>query len=158
MNVPALETTKLCVRYGRKRAVNELELAVPTGSITALVGPNGAGKSTTLLTLVGVWVELWQVAPSRTQDSKHAYYLPSNKRTAHLALPQRGPAKFAHPAATRQRRGDAGEGRLPRFAAAGWASTPPINHRGAVGPVGPAARFPVRSRIPPYGSTLGLVT
>lgn len=53
MNVPALETTKLCVRYGRKRAVNELELAVPTGSITALVGPNGAGKSTTLLTLVG---------------------------------------------------------------------------------------------------------
>jgi ABC-2 type transport system ATP-binding protein len=34
--------------YGRKPAVDSLDLAIPPGSIFGLIGPNGAGKTTTL--------------------------------------------------------------------------------------------------------------
>jgi ABC-2 type transport system ATP-binding protein len=44
-----LETHDVGKRYGRHRwALRHLDLAVPDGSITALVGPNGSGKSTLL--------------------------------------------------------------------------------------------------------------
>lgn len=42
-------------RYGRpgRWAIRDLTLAIPEGSITALVGPNGAGKSTLIRTWLG---------------------------------------------------------------------------------------------------------
>jgi ABC-2 type transport system ATP-binding protein len=43
----AVHTVALTKRYGQLTAVNQLELAVPRGSIYGLIGPNGAGKSTT---------------------------------------------------------------------------------------------------------------
>ena len=49
MNV--IETHDLGRRYGATWALRECSLAIPAGSLTALVGPNGAGK-TTLLNLV----------------------------------------------------------------------------------------------------------
>jgi ABC-2 type transport system ATP-binding protein len=50
-----IETHQLTKRYGLKRAVDRLDLAVRAGEIFGYLGPNGAGKTTTirlLLTLV----------------------------------------------------------------------------------------------------------
>jgi ABC-type multidrug transport system, ATPase component len=49
-----LETHDIGKRYGRRRwALRHVGIAVPDGSITALVGPNGSGKSTLLKAWVG---------------------------------------------------------------------------------------------------------
>lgn len=55
---PILEVSCLEVRYGGIRALHDLSLKVPRGSIVTLIGANGAGKSTTLRTISGL------VAPS----------------------------------------------------------------------------------------------
>ena len=43
----------LTLAYGANKVLDGLSLAVPAGSITALLGGNGAGKSTTLSALLG---------------------------------------------------------------------------------------------------------
>ena len=50
---PALETDGLTVSYGRTRVIEDLTLAVPRGSVYALLGRNGAGKSSLLRVLLG---------------------------------------------------------------------------------------------------------
>ena len=50
----AIETEALTCRYGRTRAVADLTMRVPAGSIYALLGPNGAGKTTTLKALMNL--------------------------------------------------------------------------------------------------------
>lgn len=50
---PALETDGLTIRYGRTTVVEGLSLAVPRGSVYALLGRNGAGKSSLLRVLLG---------------------------------------------------------------------------------------------------------
>jgi ABC-2 type transport system ATP-binding protein len=50
---PALEIAGLTVHYGRRVAVDRLDLVVAPGEIVGLLGPNGAGKSTTLLAVAG---------------------------------------------------------------------------------------------------------
>lgn len=50
---PAIEVEDLVVNYGRKRAVDGLNLTVPRGSVYGFLGPNGAGKTTTIKTLTG---------------------------------------------------------------------------------------------------------
>jgi ABC-2 type transport system ATP-binding protein len=49
----AIEIEDLVVRYGRKRAVDGLSLAVPVGTVFGFLGPNGAGKTTTIKALMG---------------------------------------------------------------------------------------------------------
>jgi len=50
---PALEMDGLSVSYGRTRVIDGLSLAVPRGSVFALLGRNGAGKSSLLRVLLG---------------------------------------------------------------------------------------------------------
>ena len=48
-----IQTRGLSKRYGRKLALNRLDLQVPRGAIHAIVGANGAGKSTLFRILLG---------------------------------------------------------------------------------------------------------
>ena len=49
----ALSTTGLCFSYGGRKTVDNVDLQLQPGTLTALVGPNGAGKSTLLHLLEG---------------------------------------------------------------------------------------------------------
>jgi ABC-2 type transport system ATP-binding protein len=49
----ALEAEGLGRRYGRRTALSDCTLRIPTGRVAGLVGPNGAGKSTLLHLAVG---------------------------------------------------------------------------------------------------------
>lgn len=50
----ALRAQGLGKRYGRTWALSDCSLALPAGSVAALVGPNGAGKTTLLNMAVGL--------------------------------------------------------------------------------------------------------
>ena len=50
----AIEATGLVKSFGGERAVDGINLAVPTGSVYGVLGPNGAGKTTTLRAILGL--------------------------------------------------------------------------------------------------------
>jgi ABC-2 type transport system ATP-binding protein len=50
----SIETQHLTKRYGRLTALNDLDLAIETGTLFGFIGPNGAGKTTTLRMLAGL--------------------------------------------------------------------------------------------------------
>ncbi|MEZ4814613.1 MAG: ABC transporter ATP-binding protein [Bdellovibrionota bacterium] len=52
----ALSLKDLGIRFGGLKAVWELNLEIPQGSIFGLIGPNGAGKTTVFNLLTGVYV------------------------------------------------------------------------------------------------------
>lgn len=54
MSPPAIRTTNLRKRYGRRIALHGLSLSVEPGEVFGLLGPNGAGKSTTVKILTGL--------------------------------------------------------------------------------------------------------
>lgn len=51
----ALKADKLTIMFGGLKAVSELDLEIPAGSIFGLIGPNGAGKTTAFNMLTGVY-------------------------------------------------------------------------------------------------------
>jgi ABC-2 type transport system ATP-binding protein len=53
-DVDVVETERLGKRYGRRWALSECTLSIPTGRVVGLVGPNGAGKTTLLHLAVGL--------------------------------------------------------------------------------------------------------
>ena len=63
-----LETSDVGKRYGRRRwAIRHVDIAVPDGSITALVGPNGSGKST----LLKAWIGFERPSEGRVLRRRH---------------------------------------------------------------------------------------
>lgn len=54
MTSTALCVTGLTKRYGKRTAVDDLDIELPTGVVAGFVGPNGAGKTTTMAMLLGL--------------------------------------------------------------------------------------------------------
>lgn len=83
---PPILLDQLTLAYGAHRVLDGLSLAVPAGSITALLGGNGAGKSTTLSVLLGFAraeggrVAVCGVDPGADPDGarRRIAYLPEN--------------------------------------------------------------------------------
>jgi len=50
----AVRTRGLTKRYGRQVAVDDVDLAVPTGAVYGFLGPNGSGKTSTIRVLLGL--------------------------------------------------------------------------------------------------------
>lgn len=107
-----IEIRELCAGYGEKDVLQNINLTIERGQVTALVGPNGCGKSTLLKTLVGILkkrsgeiriddMDLCQMTPQ--QLARRVAYLPQNRqvpditvfrmtlhgRFAHLGYPRR---------------------------------------------------------------------
>jgi branched-chain amino acid transport system ATP-binding protein len=53
-NTPHLELKGVSLRYDEVRALNKVDILVPTGDIVALIGANGAGKSSCLRAITGL--------------------------------------------------------------------------------------------------------
>ena len=76
----------LTLAYGEHVVLDRLSLAVPAGSITALLGGNGAGKSTTLSALLGFTraqsgtIRVCGIDPATNPDKtrRRVAYLPEN--------------------------------------------------------------------------------
>jgi ABC-type multidrug transport system ATPase subunit len=69
----AVETHGLAKHFGNLRAVDGIDLAVPTGSTYGFLGPNGSGKTTTIRVLLGLvspsagnWSLLGRPMPQRS--------------------------------------------------------------------------------------------
>ena len=120
----AIQASDVTVRYGKRIAVNGVSLAIPDGSVYALLGRNGAGKSSLVRCLLGqLRPDRGQVALWGTDVWKHREQLmdrvgivpeepdaPPEMRVKHLA-------DFCARLYSRWRQ-DSFDGRLERFAIA----------------------------------------
>jgi len=53
MSAPLLELANVTVDFDGFKAINDLSLTIPAGSMTVVIGPNGAGKSTMCDAIIG---------------------------------------------------------------------------------------------------------
>ena len=77
----AIATRGLTKRFGSKAAVEDLDLAVPRGSVYGFLGPNGSGKTTTIRMLLGL------VGPTQGTSSLLGQPIPGS---AQAVLPRVG--------------------------------------------------------------------
>jgi ABC-2 type transport system ATP-binding protein len=54
VGAPLLSLRNVCKSYGEKRAVHNVSLEIPRGSIYGFLGPNGAGKTTTIRSIMNI--------------------------------------------------------------------------------------------------------
>jgi ABC-2 type transport system ATP-binding protein len=83
-SVLAVSAKGLVKRFGDRRAVDGVDIAVPRGLIYGVLGPNGAGKTTTLRMLLGIIEpdegERTMLGTDRPREmSDHVGYLPEER-------------------------------------------------------------------------------
>ncbi|MFJ9499675.1 ABC transporter ATP-binding protein [Brevibacillus centrosporus] len=90
---PIVQCVQLSKRYGKKYALNHLDLSIPAGKIVGVLGPNGCGKSTLFRAITGLIApdegELRVLGqPPGWQTNRHIGYLPDRARwyPRHTAL------------------------------------------------------------------------
>jgi ABC-2 type transport system ATP-binding protein len=83
----AISTQGICRSFGSLRAVDNLTLTVPAGTIFGFLGPNGSGKTTTIRLLLGL------LAP----DAGSARVLGFDTRTQAGEIRERAGALLEHP-------------------------------------------------------------
>jgi ABC-type sugar transport system ATPase subunit len=72
-----VEIKNLTKKYGKKTALNDVNVTIPEGSFTVILGPSGSGKTTLLRILAGL------LYPSEGQiffNEKNITDIPANKR------------------------------------------------------------------------------
>lgn len=84
MGEAAIEIRKVSKSYGDKRAVAELDLVVPTGSVYGFLGPNGSGKTTTIRMVMNILIPdagevLVRGRPATAQSKNEIGYLPEER-------------------------------------------------------------------------------
>lgn len=88
----AIETHRLAKVFGSQRAVDGIDLRVPTGSVYGFLGPNGSGKTTTIRMLLGL------IAPSEGEHRILGHPMPQDLTTAlhRVGSLIEGPAFHSH--------------------------------------------------------------
>ena len=71
-----LEMKNVTKTFGKFKALDDLSMCVPKGSVYGLVGPNGAGKSTAIRLMTGIYRPDWG---SITLEGMPVYENPVNK-------------------------------------------------------------------------------
>jgi zinc/manganese transport system ATP-binding protein len=90
-NNPIVQLEHVCIEYGKRTILQDLNMTVNEGEFIAILGPNGAGKSTLLRVLLGLMrpsagqVRVFGRSPSR--GNKEIGYAPQHRTIeAELAL------------------------------------------------------------------------
>src|SRR5690606_36334027 len=86
----AIEVDDLTVAYGEQPVLWDLDVAVPSGVLMAIVGPNGAGKSTLIKAILG----LVRTAAGQVLIHGRPY---AEQRRATAYVPQRGSVDWDFP-------------------------------------------------------------
>ncbi len=79
-----LELRGISKTYGKKVAVDHLDLVVPKGAIYGIIGPNGAGKTTTIRMIMNIIIPdtgeiLVEGKPTATDFKNRVGYLPEER-------------------------------------------------------------------------------
>lgn len=90
MQQPAIEVTDLTVAYHEKPVLWDVDLAVPSGVLMAVVGPNGAGKTTLMKAILG----LAPIAAGQVRINGKPY---AEQRREVGYVPQRGSVDWDFP-------------------------------------------------------------
>jgi len=83
MTTPAIEIRNVTKTFGATRAVDDLSLTVPDGSLCGFLGPNGAGKSTTIRMIMSIIYpdqgEVKVLGSSALKNKDRIGYLPEER-------------------------------------------------------------------------------
>ncbi|HEX5598869.1 MAG TPA: ABC transporter ATP-binding protein [Micromonosporaceae bacterium] len=82
-------------RYGRVTALNDADLTVPSGTLTAVLGPSGCGKTTLLRCIAGFErIDAGEILLDERPVAQVGYHVPPQRRRV-AVVPQEG-ALFPH--------------------------------------------------------------